>query len=169
MISRNRLSVIGALAVSLIAAACGGSPTSPNGNTVDFTGTWQGNWQRTSCSESGGAAGAACNATPTSGALRLTLTQTGTSVSGNVEVASFLIPGAGSVSANGTLNLTGSARITFLVDGVPRSATGTLSNWSTTRSGNTMNGSFTLTIVADNQAFGTQTLVLTLQGVTKTS
>ena len=161
MISRNRLSVIGALVVSLAGAACGGSPTSPNDNTVDFTGTWQGNWQRASCSETGGAIGVACNATPTSGVLRLTLTQTGTSVAGNVEVASFVIPGAGSVSANGTLNLTGSAHL--------QAATETLSNWSTTRSGNSMNGSFTLSIVADNQAFGTQTLVLTLQGVTKTS
>lgn len=163
MISRNHLLVAGALAFSLGAAACGGgSPTSPGPDgTVDFTGTWQGNWQRTSCSETGGAVGVACSQTPTSGVLRLTLTQTGSSVAGNVEVASFVIPASGSVSANGTLNLTGSAHL--------QSATETLSNWSTTRSGNSMNGAFTLSIVADNQAFGSQTLVLTLQNVTKPS
>jgi hypothetical protein len=161
MISRNSLFVAGAIAFSLIASACGGgSPTSPNGS-VEFTGVWQGSWQRTSCSETGGAVGNACSQTPTSGALRLTLTQTGSSVAGNVEVASFVIPASGSVSANGTLNLTGSAHL--------QNATETLSNWSTTRGGNSMNGSFTLTIVADNQAFGSQTLVLTLQSVTKSS
>ena len=161
MISRNLFVAVAALTVSLIAAACGGgSPTGPDGG-ADFSGVWQGTWQRTSCTETGGAVGTACNLTPTSGALRLTLTQTGIAVAGNVEVASFLIPASGSVSANGTLNLTGSAHL--------QSATETLSNWSTTRSGTTMSGSFTLSIVADNPAFGAQTLVLTLQNVTKTS
>jgi len=146
----------------MTAAACGGSgsPTAPS-NTVDFQGVWQGNWQRTSCTETGGAQGVACNQTPTSGALRLTLTQTGTNVQGSVEVASFFIPGTGSVNGSGALSLTGQAHL--------QSATEALSNWSTTRSGNSMNGGFTLTIVADNGAFGSQILQLTLQNVTKTS
>jgi hypothetical protein len=93
------------------------------------------------------------------GILRLTFTQTGSSVAGNVEVASFVIPGSGSVSDGGTLTFTGSAHL--------QSATETISNWSTTRSGSSMNGSFTLAIVADNPAFGSQTLVLTLQNVTR--
>lgn len=160
MTSRNHLLAAGALAFGLIAAACGGGPTSPDeGDTVNFTGTWQGNWLRTSCAETGGAVGVACNQTPTSGVLRLTFTQSGTTVSGNVEVASFVIPGSGSVNASGTLTFTGSAHL--------QSATETISNWSTTRSGTSMNGSFTLAIVADNPAFGSQTLVLTLQNVTR--
>jgi hypothetical protein len=150
------------LAAILTATACGGSrsPTAPS-NTVDFQGVWQGNWQRTSCTETGGAQGVACNQTPTSGALRLTLTQTGTDVQGTVEVASFFIPATGSVNNSGALSLTGQAHL--------QSATETLSNWSTTRSGTAMNGGFTLTIVADNPAFGSQILQLTLQNVTKTS
>jgi hypothetical protein len=160
MTNRNHLLAAGALAFGLIAAACGGGPTSPDeGDTVNFTGTWQGNWQRTSCTEMGGAVGVACNQTPTSGVLRLTFTQSGTTVSGNVEVASFVIPGSGSVNGSGTLTFTGSAHL--------QSATETISNWSTTRSGTSMNGSFTLAIVADNPAFGSQTLVLTLQNVTR--
>lgn len=159
-IRRNHLLPIGALVLSLVAVACGGgSPTAPD--ATDFQGVWEGTWQRTSCSETGGAFGVACDRTPTSGALRLTLSQTGSQVQGNVEVASFIIQSSGSVSGNGTLTLTGSAHLD--------NATETLSNWSTTRSGNSMNGGFTLTIVADNAAFGSQTLQLALQNVTKTS
>jgi len=128
---------------------------------VDFQGVWQGNWQKGSCTETGGAQGIACNQTPSSGSLRLTLTQTGTEVQGSVEVASFFIQASGSVNDNGALSLTGQANL--------QSATETLSNWSTTRSGSTMSGGFTLTIVADNPAFGSQTVQLTLQNVTKSS
>jgi hypothetical protein len=161
MTNRNHLA-IGALALTLAAAACGGGPTSPEeGESGPFTGIWQGNWQRTSCTETGGAVGVACNQTPTSGVLRLTFTQNGSSVSGNVEVASFVIEGSGSVNGSGTLTFSGSAHL--------QNATETISNWSTTRSGTSMNGSFTLAIVADNAAFGSQTVVLTLQNVTKLS
>ena len=160
MSSRNHLLAAGALAFGLLAAACGGGPTSPESEeSGGFTGIWQGNWQRTSCTETGGAVGVACGQTPTSGVLRLTFTQSGSSVSGNVEVASFVIPGSGSVNGSGTLTFTGSAHL--------QNATETISNWSTTRSGTSMNGSFTLAIVADNTAFGTQTVVLMLQNVTR--
>ncbi len=137
--------VVGALVFTLITVACGGgSPTAPG---QDFQGVWEGQWLRTSCSETGGAVGIACNLPPTSGGLRLTLTQTGSSVQGNVEVALFIvISGSGSVNANGSLTLTGSAHL--------QNATQTLSNWNTTRSGNTMNGAFTLTIVARQPGVG---------------
>lgn len=149
------------VALILLTSGCGGgSPTSPS-NTVDFQGVWQGNWQLTSCSETGGAQGQACSQTPSSGSLRLTLTQTGAEVQGSVEVASFFIPASGSVNKSGTLSLTGQAHL--------QNANETLSNWSTTRSGSAMSGGFTLTIVADNPAFGSQTLQLTLQNVTKAS
>ena len=148
------------LVAVMTVAACGGngSPTAPS-NTVDFQGVWQGNWQKASCTDT--VQGQACGATPQSGALRLTLTQAGTEVQGTVEVASFLIPATGSVNNSGALSLTGQAHL--------QSATETLSNWSTTRTGNSMNGGFTLTIVADNPAFGSQIVQLTLQNVTKTS
>lgn len=147
------------VAMMTVAACAGsGSPTAPS-NTVDFQGVWQGNWQKASCTDT--VQGQACSATPQSGALRLTLTQTGTEVQGTVEVASFFIPATGSVNNSGALSLTGQAHL--------QSATETLSNWSTTRSGSSMNGGFTLTIVADNSAFGTETVQLTLQNVTKTS
>src|SRR5678815_969153 len=146
-------------ALILLTVGCGGSPTAPS-NTVDFQGVWQGNWQRTSCSETGGAQGQACSQTPSSGALRLTLTQTGTAVQGSVEVASFFIPASGSVNSSGTLSLTGQAHL--------QNATESLSNWSTTRGGTSMNGNFTLTIVADSPT-ASQIMQLTLQNVTKTS
>jgi hypothetical protein len=166
----NRIPALLLVVVALLAAsACGGgSPTAPS-NTVDFQGVWQGNWQRTSCTETGGAQGNACNQTPSSGALRLTLTQSGTEVQGTVEVISFVVPASGSVSNAGVLSLNGTSRSTVIVNGVAESASGTLANWSTTRSGSTLNGSFTLTIVADNPAFGSQIVQLTLQSVTKTS
>jgi len=150
------------LAAIVIVAGCGGggSPTAPS-STVNFQGVWQGNWQRASCTETGGAQGVACNQTPTSGALRLTLTQTGTAVQGTVEVASFIIQATGSVNSSGALSLTGQAHL--------QSGTETLSNWSTPRSGNSMTGGFTLTIVADNPAFGSQIVQFTLQNVTTSS
>ncbi len=151
--------------ITLILLTCGcggGSPTAPS-NTVDFQGVWQGNWQRTSCS------GSSCDVVPATGGLRVTLTQTGTEVQGSVEVVQFVIQASGSVSNGGTLTLAGAGRSTVIVGGVPESATGTISNWSTTRVGNAMTGSFTLTTVPDNPAFGSQVVQLTLQSVTKTS
>ena len=159
MFSRKHLLVSGALAFSLAAAACGGSGTTTGPDNSDFSGTWLGNWLRTSCTETGGAIGIACSQLPTFGAMRLTFTQAGSSVSGNVELASFLIPGSGTVDGNGTLTFTGSAHL--------QEGTQTISNWSTTRSGSSMNGSFTVSHVADNPALGSQTLVLTLQNVTR--
>jgi hypothetical protein len=146
-----------------VAACGGGSPTAPS-NTVDFQGVWQGTWQRTSCSETGGAQGVACSQTPTSGALRLTLTQTGTQVMGPVEFLSLLIASSGGVSNSGTLSLTGQTHVQGDAPG-----TFSLSNWATARNGNAMTGSFTLTFAADNPALGTETIQVSLQNVTKTS
>jgi len=161
---RRHLSVqLTILAASMALTACGGSPTAPS-NTIDFQGVWQGTWQRTSCTETGGAQGAACSQTPSSGTLRLTLTQTGTAVQGSAEILALLIPSSGMVGSSGTLALNGQTHI-----GGQASGTFSLSNWSTTRSGNAMAGTFTLTFVADDPALGTETLQLTLQSVTKTS
>jgi hypothetical protein len=104
--------------------------------------------------------GVACNSTPTTGGLRVSLSQSGSEVQGTVEFATFVVPATGTVSG-GTLSLSGQAR--------QGGGTGTITNWSTTRSSSTMNGGFTFSIVADNPAFGSQTLSVTLQNVTKTS
>jgi hypothetical protein len=104
--------------------------------------------------------GIACSTTPTTGGLRVSLSQSGNEVQGTVEFASFVVPATGTVSG-AALSLSGQTR--------QQGATGTISNWSTTRSGSSMNGGFTFSIVADNPAFGSQTLSVTLQNVTKTS
>ena len=152
---RRQLSTQLAILVAVMTvAACGGSPTAPS-NMIDVQGVWEGTWQRTSCT------GSACEVVPVSGGLRVTLTQTGNEVQGSVEWASFFIPASGSVSADGVLSLTGQAHL--------QGGTETVSNWSTTRSGNTMNGGFTVTVVPDNPGIGSQVVQLTLQNVTKTS
>ena len=147
-------------ALTLGVAACGGGgPVSP-GSGTNFQGVWEGTWQRTSCSETGGAVGVACNTTPPTGGLRVSLSQSGNEVQGTVEFATFVVPATGTVSG-GALSLSGQTR--------QQGATGTISNWSTTRSGSAMNGGFSFSIVADNPAFGSQTLSVTLQNVSKTS
>jgi hypothetical protein len=156
------------LAIALIAstlslASCGGgSPAAPAPSATSFQGVWEGSWTRTGCSETGGAVGQACNQTPQSGALRLTFTQADNTVQGNVEFGSFVIPATGTVSGS---NLTVSGQ-THLPQ---PNATATVSNWSTTRTGNSMTGTFTFRLVADDPAFGSQTLQLALQNVTKSS
>ena len=151
---KSLLVELAAVVVTLLLGACGGSPSGPS-NTPDFTGVWQGNWQRTSCS------GPACDTVPPSGALRLTLTQNGNEVQGTVEVDSLLIATSGVVNSSGALALTGSARV--------QEATARLSNWSTTQSGTNMSGAFTFTLTADNPLIGAQVVQVALQNVTKRS
>jgi hypothetical protein len=88
------------------------------------------------------------------------LSQSGSEVQGTLEFAVFLVPVTGTVN-NGTLSLSGQAH--------QQQATGRITSWSTTRSGNSMNGSFTFSITADNPADGSATVAATLQNVTKTS
>jgi hypothetical protein len=155
-----RFALSGALIVSTLAlASCGGSPTAPAAN-ASFQGVWDGSWTRTACSETGGAIGSACSQTPQAGALRFTLTQTGSSVQGNVDFG-FVIPTTGSVNGS-SLVMSGQIHLAQ-----PANATATVSNWSTTRSGNSMTGNFTVTLVADDPAFGSQTLQIALQNMTK--
>ena len=90
----------------------------------------------------------------------MTLSQSGTEVQGTLEFATFVVPVTGTVNG-GTLALSGQSH--------QQTATGRITSWSTTRSGNTMNGSFSFSIVADNPAFGSSTVAVALQNVTKTS
>lgn len=106
--------------------------------------------------------GAACATTPSTGSVRLTLTQADSSVQGSVEVAAFVVAVSGSVDG-GTMALNGEGRNTAV------NATATISNWTATRNGSSMNGTFTLRISAFDPAFGSQTVQASLQNVSKVS
>ena len=86
-----------------------------------------------------------------------------------MEMVQFIIPASGVVNASGSLSLSGQAVSSVIYEGRLESATVTLSNWSTTRSGNSMSGTFRLAIVPNNSALGSQIVELALQNVTKTS
>ena len=90
----------------------------------------------------------------------MTLSQSGSEVQGTLEFATFVVPVTGAVNS-GTLSLSGQAH--------QQQATGRITSWSTTRSGDTMNGGFTFSIAADNPAFGSATVVVALQNVRRTS
>lgn len=144
----------------LVSSACGGDggPVSP-GTGTSFEGRWDGTWQRTSCTDT--VQGIACSQPGgTSGGLRLTLSQSGSEVQGTLEFAIFIVPVTGTVN-QGTLSLSGQAQA--------QGATGKITAWSTTRSGNTMVGGFTFSIVADNPAAGSSTVTVTLQNVTRSA
>ena len=157
----SRFLAAAVVVAAMIVASCGGSPTGPAA-VADFQGVWEGRWAKTSCTDSGGASGVACSQTPQSGTLRVTVTQSENTVQGSVEVEGFSIPVTGSVSGS-TLTLGGQTHLS------QRNATGTVSNWSTARNGNSISGNFTLTVAADDSAFGSQILQLTLQNVSKAS
>jgi hypothetical protein len=107
-------------------------------------------------------------ATPPSGSLSVALSQNDASVQGTVDIVPFVIPIplTGSVSGN-ALSASGEAR--FSVDvgaGLPPvGTTARILNWSTTRSGNSMTGGFTLRIELDDPALGTVTVQVALQNV----
>lgn len=94
----------------------------------------------------------------------MSLSQSGNEVQGTVDVSAllFVVPAAGTVSGD-TLTLTGQVNLQG------GSGTLTIRDWSTTRSGNAMNGGFTFVVVASSPAFGSQSVSFTLQNVTKTS
>ena len=102
----------------------------------------------------------ACSRVPPSGGLRVTLSQSGTEVQGTLEFAIYIVPVTGTVS-QGTLSLSGQQH--------QQETIGRITSWSTTQSGNTMSGGFTFSIVADNPSFGSATVVVTLQNVTRTA
>ena len=134
-------------------AACGGSPTGPSSGVQ---GVWSGSWARTSCTET--ASAGLCGLTPQSGSLRLTLTQSGTSVSGTLDVNLFTMPVTGSVGSDGALTLSGQTRA--------QGVTVVLTTWSTTRNGTAMSGSFSVNISPDETSLGRQTVQANLQNVT---
>jgi len=110
------------------------SPTGPSGTTASFQGTWTGQYARTACSETGGGT-SGCDGLPQTGFLEATLTQSGTTVQGQIEVDVFIISVTGQVDGSGTLTLTGQGR--FVTVSV------TLASWRTTRNGSSLAGNMT--------------------------
>ena len=144
-----------AVMLVLVVVACGGSPTGPDSDLPNYQGVRQGTWVKTSCT------GAAFDVAYPSGALRLTLTQSGNTVQGIVEIDALPIPVAGSVNSDGALSLTGSVN--------QGAATVRVGNWNTIRSGDSLTGAFALTLVPNDPQIGSQTVGVTLQNVNKTS
>jgi len=135
------------------------SPTGPSGTTANFQGTWTGEYLRTACSETGG--GNQCAGLPQTGFLEATLTQSGTSVSGQIEVDVFILTVTGQVGSDGSLTLSGQGRFVTV--------TVTLASWRTTTSGTALTGNMTFVITPDDPALGVITVQGTLQNVTKTA
>jgi len=136
------------------------SPTGPSGATANFQGTWTGEYARTSCSETGGGT-TGCDGLPQTGFLEATLTQSGSTVQGQIEVDVFIISVTGQVDGGGTLTLTGQGRFVTV--------TVTLASWRTTTNGSALTGTMTFVITPDDTSLGVITVQGTLQGVNKTA
>jgi len=134
------------------------SPTGPSG-TASFHGTWTGQWVRTACSETG-AGGTNCSGLPQTGFLEARLTQSGTTVDGQLEIETFIVSVTGQVDGDGALTLSGQGRFVTV--------TVTLASWRTTSNGSALTGNFTFVITPDDPSFGVTTVQAALQNVTKT-
>jgi hypothetical protein len=147
--------------LALCAAGCLKSESSPMGpsGTASFQGTWTGQWARTACSETGGG-GTSCAGLPQTGFLEARLTQSGTAVTGQLEIETFIVSVTGQVGGDGALTLSGQGRFVTV--------TVTLASWRTTSDGSALTGSFTFVITPDDPGFGVTTAQASLQNVTKT-
>lgn len=154
---------LAALFVLVVLVGCGSQPTSPTPTptVVQFQGVWTGSWSRQQCSEAGGAVGVGCNTFPLSGGLRLTLTQSGASAQGTLELGSTQIPVTGVVDASGVLRLTGQGR--------QGGASFNVSAWQSTVSGSALSGTFVTAVIPDDTSLGTVTFTSALQDVVKTA
>jgi hypothetical protein len=154
----NRALLLGWL--TLCASGCGGtSPTSPSDATISFQGAWTGTWAMQECSETGGAIGNGCSGLPSTGYLGATLTQTGTSVEGTVEIEVFLARVTGQVDGSGVLTLSGSGRLLTV--------TVTIADWRASQDGNVLTGTFTYVVTPDDPTLGVITVRAALQNVTR--
>lgn len=155
---------IALLAVLLLFGCADGgqspTPTAPTQRIRSYQGVWQGAWLRQSCSENG-ASGAACASLPTTGSLRLTISQAGANVTGTLELGSYVVAVSGVVGVDGALSLAGQGN----AGGVTVSVT----NWRTSAAATSMGGTFTYSLVTPGFQFGSATVNAGLQNVTKTS
>jgi hypothetical protein len=138
------------LVASTTGTACGASPvtplqcstpvyTCPLPTAVAVTGIWRGSANITNCTDDGFFEGACQtdSATQYSGALTLTLIQSGSAVTGTASWA-FV-----AVTVNGTVT---GARLTGLTGRAPTSASveASIEDWDSTIAGNAMTGTFTV-------------------------
>jgi hypothetical protein len=131
-----------ALAVALLSvAACGSSnPNSPSGSSVpQFGFNWTGNFQITSCTPSNSAVASLCGSV-TIGALdsfTMTLSQSGTVVSGPFTIGATAFPSTGGSITNDVLSLQSSVTI---------NGTTSQGAWSLTVSGSQLAGTVAFTV-----------------------
>lgn len=129
------------------------------GTTTSFAGTWRGSIRSTSCSASGVFASLCISNPLLSDTLTLVLNQSGTSVSGTIDVGGVTAPASGSAQGN-RLVISGST--------VSSGVTVTYDSWDTSVSGTSMTGGFAVTFSASG-ASGTWRYAVSLVGVTRTS
>lgn len=161
----------GALLLVLFLVGCGSASNSvaptpiptpvpqPAPPPTPFQGVWIGQWTKVQCTETGGAIGVGCNATPTGGGLTLTLTQSGSTAQGTALVGSYQLNVSGPISSTGELDLSG--------QGKQSGSTINIGVWRTTISGNLMVGSFSFVLAPDNVSLGTVVVTAGLQSVVK--
>ena len=138
---RRSLLLIPTTLFAAILTGCGGndintpSSPSPPPPVANFAGTWSGTFTASSCGHTGGwpsCAGVFDGVQP----MTLTLTQTGSSVTGTLRQSDIDMSVTGSVSADGHLLLNGTT--TIPVTGL--SITFALVGWDTQQSGNSLTG-----------------------------
>jgi hypothetical protein len=144
----------------VVAAGCGSSPAQPTPFT--WTGDFSGTYQITSCSDgplTGFCAGAGFTV-GAQGPITLSLGQNGTSVSGTVALGS--LTGTFQGTATGK-RLSGSAPMMPITSGDVQ-VLATIIDWSSTLSGNSMTGTFTVTFaavgIAGNASFNASIVTL---------
>ncbi len=139
--------------LSLAAVGCGGgdgAPTAPTPATPSFAGTWAGMGRLQQCT--GTPVPCPPGSVGSQAPMELTLTQTGTTVSGTwtINGAEPRVPVTGSIAADGSLNLSGRSSPEATVDASRLTVAGTA-----------MAGTITYTFQ------GVATIVVALEGVTR--
>lgn len=106
-----------------------------------FAGNWSGTFLVQGCAQTGGAASAnLCSLAPagTTGSFTLTLTQSGSTVTGSFTIESTTFPGAnGTVASDGSLSLQGSNSTNGVTE---------IADWRLDVAGSALTGTFTLNI-----------------------
>ena len=130
--------------IALLTVACGddGPATPPTPVVPNFQGQWTGSYDITGCSGTGVFATppAFCDTFSIGSTfpLTLTLTQTGTQVTGTAQFGNFTMPVSGPIAADGRLLLTGTG---VLVQG-SITINVSLAKWATVVSGTSMAGNW---------------------------
>ena len=138
------LALILVVATGMLVTSCGGGegPTSPTTPVPNYQGQWSGDYSITGCSGTGVFAQPPtfCDTfrVGTVLPLTLTLTQSGSQVTGTANFGNITMPVSGPVASDGRLLLNGSATI---VQGEANLNT-SLQNWGTAMSGTSMTGNW---------------------------